>query len=129
MKNVTKIAALCCMVMMAVTFSACSESESHLYTYGIRDHKFFTSDSEKVFNYLKSMNVPNDINEVFSGKSMKECDEQAKAKFNEIVSNLSHEEVAALGLSEECTFVYAVWRGSEVGTPNEVIAQWEYPKK
>lgn len=120
MKNVTKFAVMCCMVLMAISFDSCVESvHEEDYNYGISQ---FSGKTDLVFDYLASKNVPL-TTIAFIGTSQKECDAQAIAKFNEFCKNLSYDEIDNLGWSSNTSFTYSVSRGGET------IAKWEYFKK
>lgn len=121
MKNVTKFAVMCCMVLMAISFDSCVESvHEEDYNYGISQ---VSGNPSLVFSYLESKGVPQQTTITFIGTSQKECDAQATAKFNEFSTKLSHDEIANLGWSSNTSFTYSVSRGGET------IAKWEYSKK
>lgn len=120
MNKLTKFAALCCMVLMAISFNSCVENvHEEDYNYGISQ---FSGNTTTIFTYLEKKNVPL-TTITFKGKTQKECDQQAINKFNEFTTRLSHEEIANLGLSSTTSFTYSVSRGGVS------IASWKYPKE
>lgn len=120
MKNVTKFAAICCMMLMAISFNSCVESvHEEDYNYGISQ---FSGNTTAVFAYLDSKDVPR-TTIAFVGKSQKECDAQAIAKFNEFCAKLSYDEIAQFGWSSNISFTYSVSRGGVA------VASWKYPKE
>lgn len=120
MKNFKKIAAICCMVIMAISFNSCVESlHEEAYNFGISQ---FSGNTTAIFGYLESKYVPL-TSITFKGSTQKDCDQQAIAKFNEFCTKLSYEEIANLGLSSNTSFTYSVSRGGVT------IAAWKYPKQ
>lgn len=120
MRNMMKYVAMCCMVLMAISFNSCVESvHEEDYNFGISQ---VSGNINPVFAYLKSKNVPL-TTIAFKGKSQKECDEQAMAQFNEFCTKLSYDEIANIGLNSNASFTYSVSRGGVT------IASWKYPKE
>lgn len=120
MKNLTKFAAICCMIIMAISFNSCVESvHEEDYNFGISQ---FSGNSTAIFAYLNEKEVPQ-TTIAFIGTSQKECDQQAIAKFNEFCTKLSYDEIANLGWSSNTSFTYSVSRGGVT------VAAWKYPKQ
>lgn len=137
MKLTKSIVILCCAVMCALSFTSC-EQESVTAVYGLGISQFNSggsgafSDLSNVEAYLNSKGCPT------SGESRiwyctdanyEKCDKQAAAYFQNLVKNLSREEVSSL-VSEECSFTYSISRLADSSDPeSETIypAKWQYP--
>ena len=137
MKKFNLVLALCALVC-ALGLSSCStEVVTHAYSVGLAD--FYSdgqgsmmSDLNKVQAYLESKGCPNGGEAgsmLITDSSDKKCDDKAAAKFNDLIKNLSYEEVAALGLHETCRFVYMCSRRESPEAERVVVGSWAYPKK
>lgn len=127
MKKLSSFFVACCTAIIAFVFYGCSASS---YTEDYAFHFELTSysgsdpvgDTQKVDAYFAEKNIPVAYIPI-SGHSLKDCDQQAIALFNESVAKLSYEEIDALNFKGTISFAYTLSRGSDI------LAQWEYPNK
>lgn len=129
MKNLFKLAAMSCLLVLALGLTSCEETISmqQAYSFGLSEESGSWADLAAVENYLKvDKKVPYGA-VVTEGSSEKECDAKAKQMFDEAVAKLSHDEVAAL-VSDTYNFVYSVCRYDKDGNL-VILGEWVYPKK
>ena len=129
MKIFKSLAVFCCAVICALTFTSCGETTvvTEMYNVGIHGYdNGSVQDLTAAQTYLNSKGCKNGDNWTFTDSNTANCDKKAEAKFNELVKNLSREEVAAL-VSDKFTFTYSCTRS--VGAESVTIAAWEYPGK
>ena len=130
MKKIKLFAVLCCAVVCAFTFSSCEKQKSFTYTTFIANESgssSFVADHEAVVNYLASKGCAEGTTFVITDATVEKCDEQAKAKFESMVKNLSREELAEkVGAFH---FDYNCSRPVDASNPNNTvtIATWKYP--
>ncbi|MDR1698852.1 MAG: hypothetical protein LBR75_03395 [Prevotellaceae bacterium] len=118
----------------ALLMGGCGDSSvENVYTFGVADWSFPGEDAtfpdippslQKVNNYLKSKGCPID-GLYYEGSDDKDTDRQAKAVFNQVVSNLSKAEIDALGLPAESWFKYRASRVDKSG--QVVVGEYAYP--
>ena len=119
----------------AFGLSSCGDPIVKGYGLGISEfHSSGTAltDLEKVTEYLNSKGCPTEGEEhvlTVVDYSLEKCDKAAAAKFNNMVKNLSRDEVAKLGLSESCTFTYSCRRQDNPSSEIIVVGAWSYPDK
>jgi hypothetical protein len=129
MKKIKLFAVLCCAVVCAFTFSSCEKQKSFTYTTFIANESgssSFVADHEAVVNYLASKGCAEGTTFVITDATVEKCDEQAKAKFEAMVKNLSREELAEkVGAFH---FDYNCSRPVDASNPNNTvtIATWKY---
>ena len=133
MKTIKLFAVLCCAVVCAFTFSSCEKQASCKYTTFISNESStsssFVANHEAVVNYLASKGCAEGTTFVITDATVEKCDEQAKAKFEAMVKNLSREELAEkVGAFH---FDYNCSRPVNASNPNNTvtIATWKYPAK
>jgi len=129
MKKIKLFAVLCCAVVCAFTFSSCEKQKSFTYTTFIANESgssSFVADHEAVVNYLASKGCAEGTTFVITDATVEKCDEQAKAKFEAMVKNLSREELAEKVGSFH--FDYNCSRPVDASNPNNTvtIATWKY---
>ena len=135
MKKTTIFAVLLCAFVCALGLSSCSDPVTKGYGLGISEFKSegaAISDLAKVEQYLNSKGCPTEGEArvlLITDTNLERCDKQAAAKFNDLVKNLSYEEVAGLGLSETCSFSYTCSRQENPDAERVVVGAWSYPKK
>lgn len=138
MKLTKVLAAVCCLAIGALSFTSC-ETTVVTHAYGLGIHKFGSNgsgnmmyDLAAVTEYLNEKGCPTDGQEAIVtivDTSDKNCDKKAAEIFKGIVKDLSYEEVAALGLSADCTFSYSMQRSQGPGTDPITVAEWNYPQE
>ena len=133
MKKIKLFAVLCCAVVCAFTLSSCEKQKSFTYTTFIANEasssSTFVDDHQAVVEYLASKGCAEGTTFVITDATEEKCDEQAKAKFEDMVKNLSREELAdKVGAFH---FTYNCSRPVNASNPNNTvtIATWEYPAK
>ena len=130
MKNLKLFAVLCCAIVCAFTFSSCEKQKSFTYTTFISNESggsSFVADHQAVVEYLASKGCAEGTTFVIADATVEKCDEQAKAKFEAMVKNLSREELAEkVGAFH---FDYNCSRPVNASNPNNTvtIATWKYP--
>lgn len=130
MKKIKLFAVLCCAVVCAFTFSSCEKQASCKYTTFIANESggsSFAADHQAVVDYLASKGCAEGTEFVITDATVEKCDEQAKAKFENMVKNLSREELAEkVGRFH---FDYGCSRPVDASNPNNTvtIATWKYP--
>ena len=125
------MAALCCAILCTFGFTACEGESTHVetYSFGISQLKSHNDDLLKIQNYLESKGAPLKY-QTFTAANQEKCDKLAKAKFDDVVSKLSREEINLLGLSSDCSFIYSAARLVDPTNPNSetlYIGKWQYP--
>ncbi|MCR5050046.1 MAG: hypothetical protein K6A36_03075 [Paludibacteraceae bacterium] len=137
MKLTKSIVALCYVIMCALSFASCEkETVNAVYGMGISQFKSegsgSLSDLSNVESYLNSKGCPTEGQERIwycTGESYEKCDKQAAAHFQNLVKNLSREEVSSI-VSKDCSFTYSISRLADSSNPeSETIypAKWQYP--
>jgi len=132
MKKTTVFAALICAFVCGMVLSSCNTPDpvSAAYGLGIRDYySEVPGDLKKVEDYLASKGCANGDHYLIVDSSIEKCDQQATARFNEQIKNLSREEVAALGLHKDCHFSYTCTRRESPEDEPVLIGSWDYPAK
>ena len=131
MKKFKLFAVLCCAVVCAFMFSSCEKQASAKYTTFIANESSaggsFIADHAAVVEYLASKGCAEGTTFVITDATIEKCDEQAKAKFENMVKNLSREELAEkVGAFH---FDYNCSRPVDASNPNNTvtIATWKYP--
>lgn len=131
MKKIKLFAALCCAVVCAFAFSSCEKQASCKYTTFISNEASasasFVENHKAVVEYLASKGCAEGTVFVITDATVEKCDEQAKAKFENMVKNLSREELAEkVGAFQ---FDYGCSRPVDASNPNNTvtIATWKYP--
>jgi len=134
MKKITIFAVLFCAFFCMMGLTSCSDPITKAYGLGISEFHSqgasSFSDLAIVEEYLNSKGCPTEGEErvlVVVDYSLEKCDKQAAAKFNDLVKNLSREEVSRLGLSEGCTFTYSCARQASSDAERVVVGAWSYP--
>jgi len=126
MKTIKLFAVLCCALVCAFTFSSCEKQTTATYAVGLFDYGGGSSaimDYAAIENYLTSKGCPVADTWIIKDASLEKCDQQAKAKFENLVKNLSREEIAEK-VSDGFYFTYGCNRSKpEVAT----IGKWKYP--
>lgn len=134
MKTIKLFAVLCCALVCAFTFSSCKKDKSFTYTTMIFNaggsNSTFAADMEALNQYLESKGLAEGTKFVITDATVEKCDEQAKIKFENMVKNLSREELAEK-VSAGFYFTYGCSRPIDASKPSETVnvASWEYPAK
>lgn len=135
MKKVRFVVVLICAFACAVGLSSCGDPVTKGYGLGISQFYSYPNaivDYDKVEAYLNSKGCPTEGEErvlLIVDYSIEKCDKQAAAKFNELVKNLSREEVANLGLSKDCRFTYSCSRQASPDAERVFVGTWSYPEE
>ena len=130
MKTIKLLAVLCCAVVCAFTFNSCKKDKTATYevgllNYGVSGGATIGQDYSALEKYLAEKGCPMADTWTISDASVEKCDQQAKAKFENMVKNLSREELAEK-VSSGFYFTYGCNR-SDPGTV--AIGTWTYPAK
>lgn len=132
MKTIKLFAVLCCALVCAFMFSSCEKEKSFKYSTCIlhaEGSSHLTADMEAIGEYLESKGCAEGTEFVIKDATVEKCDEQAKAKFENMVKNLSREEIAEK-VSVGFKFSYACSRPDASKKNSSVnVAVWEYPAK
>ena len=128
MKTLKLFAVLCCALVCAFTFTSCEKKTTATYTVGLFDYGIAGRDNigpdyNAIREYLTSKGCPEKDTWTITDASLEKCDQQAKAKFENLVKNLSREEIAEK-VSDGFYLTYGCDRSKpEVAT----IGKWKYP--
>ena len=127
MKTIKLFAVGCCALVCAFTFSSCEKQTSATYAVGLFDYgggSGVVMDYADLENYLTGKECPMADTWTITDASLEKCDQQAKAKFENLVKNLSREEIAEK-LSTDFYFTYGCKRSKP--EPAATIGEWKYP--
>ncbi len=134
MKNFKSAALFLGLFSVLFLFNSCNTKSSldntYPYAIGLKyTVKDDESDYDKIMAYISTKKVNDLIGKALSytANSQKEANTIAINNFNQLVSDLSIEEVAALGLNPESTFgIYLYQNKYDAITVGPVIASWVY---
>ncbi|GHV72362.1 hypothetical protein FACS1894201_01090 [Bacteroidia bacterium] len=71
------------------------------------------------------------MSKTFTGKNIKDTDQQARTAFMEAIANISANEIDLLRLNAGTSFVYSVRRYEDATNPDSdviVLAEYSYPQ-
>lgn len=129
MKKMKLIAALCCALVCAFTFTSCEKKSTIKYTLALSNYGGTTdvaANYEAVGKYLQEKGCLGTF--VITDATTEKCDQQAKTKFEGLVKNLSTEEIDQK-ITGGFYFTLECSRPVNLSNPNETvsIATWKYP--
>ena len=134
MKSIKLLAVLCC-VCAGLFFTSCQkETIECVYGVGFPKHQANGDDFLNFCNYFKEKGVPYTGDEAvlrFEGKSVADCDKQAKAFFDAQVAKLSYEEIDKFIQFPDAFYAEYVMSAASKneGEDNRRIGVWIYPKQ